>query len=66
MRKFLSQEWLKVIACFTMLADHIGAVFFPRLYWLRIVGRLAFPIYCFLLAEGAAHTGNPKNTVSGC
>ena len=60
MRKFLSQEWLKVIACFTMLADHIGAVFFPRLYWLRIVGRLAFPIYCFLLAEGAAHTGNPK------
>lgn len=60
MRKCLSQEWLKVIACLTMLTDHVGAVFFPRLYWLRIVGRLAFPVYCFLLAEGIAHTKSPR------
>lgn len=54
-RKGLSQEGLKVIACVTMLLDHIGAVFVPG-YGLRIIGRLAFPIYCFLLAEGMAHT----------
>lgn len=57
--KPLSQEGLKTIACLTMLLDHAGAVFFPQNLWLRIIGRLAFPIYCFLLAEGAHHTKNP-------
>lgn len=60
MRKFgLSQEGLKSIACVTMLIDHISAVFAP---WvgLRIVGRVAFPIYCFLLCEGVEHTRDPK------
>ena len=51
-KRGLSQEGLKLIACVTMLIDHIGAAFVPVL-WLRVVGRIAFPIYCFLLAEGA-------------
>ena len=55
----ISQELLKLIACVTMLTDHIGAVFFPDTLWLRIIGRIAFPIYCFLLAEGMRHTRNP-------
>lgn len=58
-RKGLSQEALKVIACGTMLIDHIGATL-VRENGLRIIGRIAFPIYCFLLAEGAVHTRNPK------
>lgn len=64
-KKIFSQEGLKIIACLTMLLDHIGAVFASDLgsyslyYALRIIGRLAFPIYCFLLAEGVAHTKNP-------
>ena len=64
-KKIFSQEALKIIACLTMLLDHIGAVFMPSAanyglyYALRIVGRIAFPIYCFLLAEGVAHTKNP-------
>ena len=57
--KPLSQEGLKLIACVTMLIDHIGAVFFPGNLWFRIIGRIAFPIYCFLLAEGAHYTKNP-------
>lgn len=58
--KTLSQEGLKTIACVTMLLDHVGAVFFPQILWLRVIGRMAFPIYCFLLAEGAHHTKNPR------
>ena len=54
----LSQEGLKLIACLSMLADHIGYLLVPGI-WLRIIGRLAFPIYCFLLAEGTYRTKNP-------
>ena len=61
-KKIFSQEALKIIACLTMLIDHIGAIFLPAAQWyypMRVIGRLAFPIYCFLLAEGVAHTKNP-------
>lgn len=56
----LSQEGLKIIACVTMLIDHVGAVLLPKYFFLRGIGRIAFPIYCFLLAEGAHYTKNPK------
>ena len=59
-KRGLSQEVLKLIACFTMLIDHIGAALLPQYIWLRYVGRIAFPIYCFLLAEGIHFTKNPK------
>lgn len=58
-KRGLSQETLKVIACVTMLLDHIGAIFVSG-YTLRIIGRIAFPIFCFLMAEGAYYTKNPK------
>ena len=49
---------LKSIAVCSMLLDHTGAVLFPELIWLRYVGRIAFPIYCFLIVEGFVHTRN--------
>lgn len=54
----LSSFALKIIAVISMLIDHIGAVFFPEATVLRLIGRLAFPIYCFLIAEGYTHTKN--------
>ncbi len=58
-RRGISQEGLKLLACITMLIDHIGLYFQPS-PWLRVIGRLAFPIYCFLLAEGVHYTKNPR------
>lgn len=58
-RKFgLSGFALKWIAMISMLIDHTGAVLFPQYIQMRMIGRLAFPIYCFLLVEGAVHTSD--------
>lgn len=51
---------LKLIAVVTMLIDHMGATLFPGIMWLRCVGRIAFPIFCFLIAEGCIHTRSFK------
>ena len=48
--------YLKIIACLTMLADHIGFIFFPKILIFRVIGRLAFPIFAFLIAQGYKHT----------
>lgn len=51
---------LKILAIITMLLDHIGAVLYPEVMALRYVGRLSFPIFCFLLTEGYLHTSNVR------
>lgn len=68
--KGISADTLKWIAMITMFIDHVGAVvleYIPQAelpavtatyYVLRYIGRLAFPIYCFLLVEGYHHTSN--------
>ena len=50
---------LKIIASVCMLIDHIGAVFpSPWVFRqvLRLIGRIAFPIYAYLIAQGCKHT----------
>lgn len=43
---------LRVIAMATMITDHIGWNFLPNPMVLTWIGRIAFPLYAFLLAEG--------------
>ncbi len=57
----MSSFVLKMIACLTMLVDHAAVVFAPDLpdsayVLMRCVGRLAFVIFCFFIAEGFVHT----------
>lgn len=68
--KGISADTLKWIAMITMFIDHIGAVvleYIPQFelpavnaayYVMRYIGRLAFPLFCFLLVEGYHHTSN--------
>lgn len=72
MNKGLSGSTLKIIAMVTMLIDHIGAAVLARMIMagnadlydtyrlLRMIGRIAFPIFCFLLIEGFQYTKNAK------
>ena len=64
-KKFVSADLLKWIALVTMFIDHIGAGILEMCYMpdligidmiIRSIGRIAFPIYCFLLVEGYKYT----------
>ncbi len=54
----LSSNALKIIAAVSMLIDHIGVIMFPSYDIFRIIGRLAFPIFSFLICEGCRYTRN--------
>lgn len=56
----MTQSVLKIIAMVTMLIDHIGMLLFPNIPIFRIIGRVAFPIFAYLIAEGCIHTKNHK------
>ena len=58
--KKLSGNQLKVIALIAMTIDHIGMQILPEHRILRIIGRIAFPIFAYMIAEGCRYTKSRK------
>ena len=51
---------LKLLAMALMLCDHLWATVLPGVMWLTAVGRIAFPIFAFQVAEGFQRTHDRK------
>lgn len=49
---------IKLIAMVCMIVDHVGAAFFPQVRELRLVGRMAFPLFAWCLCVGVEYTRN--------
>lgn len=50
---------LKLIAMLAMFIDHSGKMLFPDYPIMRVIGRIAFPIYAYCIAVGCVYTQNP-------
>ena len=59
----VSSFTLHTIAMLTMLIDHIYFTIFLNATWMNGIGRLAFPIFAFMIVEGYYHTKNIKNYI---
>ena len=58
LERSLTNYHLKLLAALLMTIDHIGAVLLPEVESLRVIGRLSFPLFVWLLVQGEAHTRN--------
>ena len=73
-RKGITANVLKWIAVITMIIDHYALAIYAHTpgfvyeYYrlMRYIGRIAFPIYCFLLVEGFFYTSNRKQYILRC
>ena len=56
----LSSFSLHLLGMIFMLCDHMWAGFFPAQEWLTCIGRMAFPIFSFMIVEGYFHTSDVR------
>ncbi|MDO4501142.1 MAG: TraX family protein [Erysipelotrichaceae bacterium] len=59
-KRFIDSTSLHILAMFLMFLDHLWGILAIDAWWLTNLGRLAFPIFAFMLVEGFYHTGNLK------
>lgn len=52
----LTGNQLKLLALFAMTCDHVGLQLLPQFILLRIIGRLAAPLFAYMIAEGCRYT----------
>ncbi len=57
-RLAMSSNQLKILALVAMTADHVGLMLLPGCQILRIIGRLSFPIFAYMIAEGCRYTSH--------
>lgn len=58
----ISATALKIIGMIAMTIDHIGYFLFPQIEAFRIIGRIAYPIFAYMIAEGCRYTRNKVET----
>jgi hypothetical protein len=54
----ISTSQIKILAVVIMVIDHIGIAFYPDVYFLRIIGRLAFPLFVLFVVQGFFYTSS--------
>ena len=59
----LSSFMLHIIAMVLMLCDHLWGTILSSYDWLTCIGRIAFPLFAFLLVEGFVYTKNLKKYI---
>lgn len=56
----MNSNQLKIVALLAMTCDHVGKQLLPQIEILQVFGRLAFPIFAYMIAEGCVHTKSKK------
>ena len=56
-------NFIKIVGIIAMISDHLGAFLYPSIIELRIIGRMALPLFTYQLAVGSLMTTNKKNYI---
>ena len=54
-------NFIKLVGIAAMLFDHVGAFLYPSLLELRVIGRIAFPIFAYQLTVGYSMSPSKKD-----